>query len=158
MFASPRGCDGCGSCERVVQSAVRGPGYLDRFRPVAARPNEADDRRPLVAGALKVGDAILGTGSRHRRLSDAFALTYAEYWTGFERLFARADAIAIGVARAMANLRLRRRYRARHPPRDRAAVRLLAEQRGPARRRAGRSRATGSATVGHEKDARGAVS
>ena len=28
--------------------------------------------------------------------SDAFALTYDEYWTGFEALFAQTDVIAIG--------------------------------------------------------------
>src|SRR5206468_13080126 len=38
--------------------------------------------------------------------SDAFALTYDEYWQGFEALFARTDAIAIGepLVRAMAGL------------------------------------------------------
>jgi radical SAM protein with 4Fe4S-binding SPASM domain len=42
--------------------------------------------------------------------SDAFALSYDEYWTGFERLFARTDAIAIGepLVRAMAGLPPRR--------------------------------------------------
>jgi len=42
--------------------------------------------------------------------TDAFALSYDEYWTGFERLFARADAIAIGepLVRAMAGLPPRR--------------------------------------------------
>ena len=42
--------------------------------------------------------------------SDAYALTYDEYWTGFERLFARTDAITIGepLVRAMAGLPPRR--------------------------------------------------
>jgi radical SAM protein with 4Fe4S-binding SPASM domain len=42
--------------------------------------------------------------------SDAFALSYEEYWTGFERLLARTDAIAIGepLVRAMAGLPPRR--------------------------------------------------
>src|SRR3954462_12104760 len=38
--------------------------------------------------------------------SDSYALTYEEYWTGFERLFAETDVIAIGepLVRAMAGL------------------------------------------------------
>ncbi len=42
--------------------------------------------------------------------TDAFALTYAEYWDGFARLFAHTDAIAIGepLVRAMAGLPARR--------------------------------------------------
>jgi radical SAM protein with 4Fe4S-binding SPASM domain len=38
--------------------------------------------------------------------SDAFALSYGEYWEGFERLFAECDAVAIGepLVRAMAGL------------------------------------------------------
>ncbi|MBA2723802.1 MAG: radical SAM protein [Methylibium sp.] len=38
--------------------------------------------------------------------SDAYALTYEEYWDGFERLFAETDVIAIGepLVRAMAGL------------------------------------------------------
>ena len=38
--------------------------------------------------------------------SDAFALTYDEYWDGFRTLFARTDAIAVGepLVRAMAGL------------------------------------------------------
>jgi radical SAM protein with 4Fe4S-binding SPASM domain len=42
--------------------------------------------------------------------SDVFALTYEEYWRGFEALFARTDAIAIGepLVRAMAGMPPRR--------------------------------------------------
>ena len=42
--------------------------------------------------------------------SDAFALTYEQYWTGFERLFEATDVIAIGepLVRAMAGLPPRR--------------------------------------------------
>ena len=42
--------------------------------------------------------------------SDVFALTYDEYWHGFEALFARVHAIAIGepLVRAMAGLPARR--------------------------------------------------
>ncbi len=42
--------------------------------------------------------------------TDVFALTYAEYWDGFARLFAHTDAIAIGepLVRAMAGLPARR--------------------------------------------------
>lgn len=38
--------------------------------------------------------------------SDVYALTYEEYWQGFERLFARTDVIAVGepLVRAMAGL------------------------------------------------------
>ncbi len=42
--------------------------------------------------------------------SDAFSMTYEEYWSGFERLFTEVDAIAIGepLVRAMAGLPSRR--------------------------------------------------
>jgi radical SAM protein with 4Fe4S-binding SPASM domain len=38
--------------------------------------------------------------------SDSFALTYEEYWSGFERLFAETDVVAIGepLVRAMAGM------------------------------------------------------
>ncbi len=65
--------------------------------------------------------------------SDAFALTYEEYWDGFAALFARTDAIAhrraAGAGRwprpAAAPGRLRRGHRAGDAAGHRAALRLL---------------------------------
>ncbi len=68
------------------------------------------DRLADIAEIVKAHDAPLRINVYQSVRSDAFALTYDEYWRGFEALFARTDAIAIGepLLRAMAGLPPRR--------------------------------------------------
>src|SRR6266545_111742 len=68
------------------------------------------DRLAEIARIVKAYDAPLRINVYQAVRSDAFALTYDEYWRGFEALFARTDAIAIGepLVRAMAGLPARR--------------------------------------------------
>src|SRR6266436_1781135 len=68
------------------------------------------DRLADIAEIVKAHDAPLRINVYQSVRSDAFALTYDEYWRGFEALFARTDAIAIGepLVRAMAGLPARR--------------------------------------------------
>jgi len=64
------------------------------------------DRLADIALIAKQYDAPLRINVYQAVRTDAFALTYEEYWTGFARLFARTDVIAIGepLVRAMAGL------------------------------------------------------
>lgn len=59
-----------------------------------------------VARVAKKFDAPLRVNVYQAVRSDIYALTYSEYWNGFERLFAQTDVIAIGepLVRAMAGL------------------------------------------------------
>jgi radical SAM protein with 4Fe4S-binding SPASM domain len=68
------------------------------------------DRMADIASIAKQYDAPLRINVYQAVRTDAFALRYEEYWTGFERLFARTDVIAIGepLVRAMAGLPPRR--------------------------------------------------
>jgi radical SAM protein with 4Fe4S-binding SPASM domain len=68
------------------------------------------DRLAEIADIVKAYDAPLRINVYQSVRSDAFALTYDEYWRGFEALFERTDAIAIGepLVRAMAGLPPRR--------------------------------------------------
>jgi radical SAM protein with 4Fe4S-binding SPASM domain len=68
------------------------------------------DRLAEIADVAKVYDAPLRINVYQSVRSDAFALSYDQYWRGFEALFARTDAIAIGepLVRAMAGLLPRR--------------------------------------------------
>jgi radical SAM protein with 4Fe4S-binding SPASM domain len=63
-----------------------------------------------IAEVAKEYDAPLRINVYQAVRSDAFSLRHDEYWTGFERLFAHTDAIAIGepLVRAMAGLPPRR--------------------------------------------------
>jgi radical SAM protein with 4Fe4S-binding SPASM domain len=68
------------------------------------------DRLADIAAAAKLYDAPLRINVYQPVRTDKFALTYEQYWSGFERLFAATDVIAIGepLVRAMAGLPLRR--------------------------------------------------
>ena len=59
-----------------------------------------------VARVAKQFDAPLRVNVYQAVRSDIYALSYAEYWEGFRRLFAKTDVIAIGepLVRAMAGL------------------------------------------------------
>jgi radical SAM protein with 4Fe4S-binding SPASM domain len=63
-----------------------------------------------IAKIAKAYDAPLRINVYQSVRSDVFALTYDEYWHGFEMLFAQTEAIAIGepLVRAMAGLPPRR--------------------------------------------------
>jgi radical SAM protein with 4Fe4S-binding SPASM domain len=74
------------------------------FIAVMMRSNH--DRLADIADVVKQYDAPLRINVYQSVRSDIYALTYDEYWQGFEALFARTDAIAIGepLVRAMAGL------------------------------------------------------
>ena len=86
----------------------RGLGVSVTFIAVMMRSNF--DRLAEIAYIAEAYDAPLRINVYQSVRSDAFALTYDEYWRGFETLFARTDAIAIGepLVRAMAGLPPRR--------------------------------------------------
>ncbi len=64
------------------------------------------DRLAGIASIAKAYDAPLRINVYQAVRSDIFALTYDEYWTGFQRLFDETDVLAIGepLVRAMAGL------------------------------------------------------
>ncbi len=64
------------------------------------------DRLAQIAAVAKPYDAPLRLNVYQAVRSDTYALTYDEYWTGFQRLFERTDVLAIGepLVRAMAGL------------------------------------------------------
>ena len=64
------------------------------------------DRLAEIAEIAKAFDAPLRLNVYQAVRTDKFALTYDQYWTGFETLFAKTDVIAIGepLVRAMAGL------------------------------------------------------
>lgn len=64
------------------------------------------DRLADIAAIAKTFGAALRINVYQSVRSDVYALTYEQYWAGFETLFARTDVIAIGepLVRAMAGL------------------------------------------------------
>lgn len=68
------------------------------------------DRLADIAAIAKDYDAPLRINVYQSVRTDKFALTYEQYWSGFERLFEHTDVIAIGepLVRAMAGLPPRR--------------------------------------------------
>src|SRR5438128_6929170 len=106
------------------QDRQRGPGNWRLIHKQAARCRDLGvsvtfiavmmrsnfDHLAEIADIVKAYDAPLRINVYQSVRSDAFALTYDEYWRGFEALFARTDAIAIGepLVRAMAGLPARR--------------------------------------------------
>lgn len=109
---------------RGEQDAQRGAGNWDLVHEQAARCRRLGvgvtiiavmmrtnyDRLADVAAVARAFDAPLRLNVYQSVRSDAFALTYDEYWAGFAALFARTDVIAIGepLVRAMAGLPPRR--------------------------------------------------
>src|SRR5262245_31728566 len=106
------------------QDRQRGPGNWRLIHEQAARCRKLGvsvtfiavmmrsnfDRLAEVAEIAKEYDAPLRINVYQSVRTDAFALTYDEYWYGFEALFAKTDAIAVGepLVRAMAGLPPRR--------------------------------------------------
>jgi radical SAM protein with 4Fe4S-binding SPASM domain len=101
---------GPGNWQLIHRQAARGRklGLSVTFIAVMMRSNY--DRLAQIAEIAKAYDAPLRVNVYQSVRSDAFALTYDEYWRGFEALFAGTDAIAIGepLVRAMAGLPPRR--------------------------------------------------
>ncbi|ACL58401.1 radical SAM/SPASM domain-containing protein [Methylobacterium nodulans] len=109
---------------REEQDAQRGPGNWDLVMEQAARCRRLGvgvtfiavmmrtnyDRLHEIAAIAARFDAPLRINVYQAVRSDAFALTYEEYWDGFAQLFAETDVIAIGepLVRAMAGLPPRR--------------------------------------------------
>ena len=105
---------------RQEQDAQRGTGNWDLIGQQAARCRRLGvgvtiiavmmksnfDRLAQIARIAKAYDAPLRINVYQAVRTDAFALTYEEYWSGFEQLFAEADVVAIGepLVRAMAGL------------------------------------------------------
>jgi radical SAM protein with 4Fe4S-binding SPASM domain len=101
---------GPGNWQLIHQQAARCRklGASVTFIAVMMRSNY--DRLADIAEIVKAYDSPLRINVYQSVRSDAFALSYDEYWRGFEALFARTDAIAIGepLVRAMAGLPPRR--------------------------------------------------
>lgn len=105
---------------RGEQDAQRGPGNWDLVHEQAARCRRLGvgvtiiavmmrtnvDRLADIATVARAFDAPLRVNVYQSVRGDEFALTYEEYWRGFETLLARTDVIAIGepLVRAMAGL------------------------------------------------------
>src|SRR6266508_88111 len=70
------------------------------------------DRLAAVAGIARTYDAPSRVNVYQAVRSDVYALTYDEYWEGFEALFAHTDVVAIGepLVRAMAGLQIGRAH------------------------------------------------
>ena len=106
--------------DKAEQDAQRGAGNWDLVAAQAARCRRLGvgvtiiavmmksnfDRLAQIALVAKAYDAPLRINVYQAVRTDTFALTYQEYWTGFEKLFAQTDVIAIGepLVRAMAGL------------------------------------------------------
>src|SRR5262249_50382054 len=97
---------GPGNWRLIHEQAARcrGLGVSVTFIAVMMRSNF--DRLAEIAAIVQAYDAPLRINVYQSVRSDAFALTYDEYWRGVEALFSRADAIAIGepLVRAVAGL------------------------------------------------------
>ena len=105
---------------REEQDAQRGAGNWDLVQQQAARCRRLGvgvtiiavmmrtnfDRLADIAEVAAAFDAPLRLNVYQAVRTDAFALTYDEYWDGFAALFARTDVVAIGepLVRAMAGL------------------------------------------------------
>ena len=104
----------------AAQDEQRGPGNWNLIHEQAARCRSLDVPVTIVAVMMKSNYLKLSDVARIARKfdaplrinvyqavrSDAFALSYEEYWTGFQRLFVTTDVISIGepLLRALAGL------------------------------------------------------
>lgn len=105
---------------REEQDGQRGAGNWDLLHAQAARCRSLGvpvtfiavmmrgnfDRLADIAQIAKAYDAPLRINVYQAVRSDVYALTYEEYWSGFDALFAKTDAIAVGepLVRAMAGM------------------------------------------------------
>jgi radical SAM protein with 4Fe4S-binding SPASM domain len=105
---------------QAEQDAQRGPGNWDLIHQQAKRCMALGVPVTIIAVMMKSNHLRLADVARVAKQfgaplrvnvyqavrSDLYALTYQEYWNGFERLFAETDVIAIGepLVRAMSGL------------------------------------------------------
>src|SRR5262249_38457130 len=110
--------------DEIEQDEQRGPGNWRLVHEQAARCRRLGvpvtfiavmmrsnfDRLADIAAVAKAYDAPLRINVYQAVKTDTFALTYEQYWTGFEQLFEATDVIAVGepLVRAMAGLPPRR--------------------------------------------------
>jgi radical SAM protein with 4Fe4S-binding SPASM domain len=97
---------GAGNWALVHQQAARAVRLGVSVTIIAVMMKSNYLRLADVARVAKAFDAPLRVNVYQAVRSDAYALTYEEYWEGFRRLFAETDVIAIGepLVRAMAGL------------------------------------------------------
>ena len=97
---------GAGNWALIHEQAARcrALGVPVTFIAVMMRSNF--DRLADIASVAKAYDAPLRLNVYQAVRSDRFALSYEQYWTGFQLLFERTDVLAIGepLVRAMAGL------------------------------------------------------
>ena len=109
---------------REEQDAQRGAGNWDLIQEQATRCRRLGVGVTIIAVMMRSNfecladiaevaaqfDAPLRLNVYQSVRSDSYALTYEEYWAGFEALFARTDVIAVGepLVRAMAGMPPRR--------------------------------------------------
>ena len=105
---------------KAEQDAQRGPGNWDLIHEQAARCRRLGVPVTIVAVMMKANYARLADVARVAKKfeaplrvnvyqsvrTDAYALSYEEYWEGFQRLFAETDVIMIGepLVRALVGL------------------------------------------------------
>src|SRR3954471_23555353 len=105
---------------REEQDAQRGPGNWDLVQAQAARCRRLGVPVTIIAVMMRTNfrrlGEIAGIAGRHGAplrvnvyqsvRTDAFALTYEQYWEGFELLFSQTDVLAVGepLVRAMLGL------------------------------------------------------
>src|SRR5262250_2221523 len=101
---------GSGNWRLIHEQAARCRGLGVSVTFIAFMMRSNFDRLADIADIIKAYDAPLRLNVYQAVRSDVFALTYDEYWRGFEALFASTDVIAIGepLVRAMAGLPPRR--------------------------------------------------
>ena len=97
---------GIGNWELIHQQAKRCVRLGNPVTIIAVMMKSNYLRLADVARVAKQFDAPLRVNVYQAVRSDAYALSYEEYWEGFRRLFAETDVIAIGepLVRAMAGL------------------------------------------------------
>ena len=97
---------GTGNWELIHQQAKRCVGLGIPVTIIAVMMKSNYLRLADVARVAKTFDSPLRVNVYQAVRSDVYALSYEEYWEGFQRLFAETDVIAIGepLVRAMAGL------------------------------------------------------
>ena len=97
---------GAGNWQLIHEQAARCHRLGVPVTLIAVMMRSNYDRLADIARVAKRYDAPLRLNVYQAVRSDRYALTYDEYWTGFQRLFEQTDVLAIGepLVRAMAGL------------------------------------------------------
>src|SRR5437870_4157145 len=93
-------------CNLACSCCYRDPDRVDRLTIVAVMMKANYSRLAEVARVARKFEAPLRVNVYQSVRTDAFALSYEEYWEGFRRLFAETDVIMIGepLVRALGGL------------------------------------------------------